>query len=185
MEPKSRFLRKMLTGVVTLLLIACAGQRLRDGEPEWVRVGSGPLLDKEQKVFYGVGAIEGIINRQEPRTTADNEARLEISKTFAIYLAILMGDYMVSTRQGDLDQRHRDQDIERIIKAFSEITLSSIVIVDRWTDQSDGISYTLARLDLDHFKRNIQQMEDLDPPVREFVRENVDKGFVTLERAKR
>jgi hypothetical protein len=54
--------------------------------PEWVNKGSG-AFGGEKRVFYGVGSASGIRNHALARTTADNRARAEISKTFQVYSA--------------------------------------------------------------------------------------------------
>ncbi|MBI3803952.1 MAG: LPP20 family lipoprotein [Nitrospirae bacterium] len=168
--------------VMILLLVGCAGHSSKTDEPDWVRKGNGAFLDKGQKAFYGVGAITGVMNKPLAKTAADNRARAEIGKVFETYSASLMRDYAASTTAGDFKKTSEEQNIEQTVKTFSANTLSGVIIIDHWTDPSDGTLYSLARLDLDRFKENIQQAKELNAQVRDYVKKNAEKAFEALDK---
>ncbi|MFQ5455815.1 MAG: LPP20 family lipoprotein [Nitrospirota bacterium] len=172
----------IILGVTAVLLAGgCATTKkgVSVSGPEWAKRGMGAFLDREEKVFYGVGAVTGIKNKPLAITSADNRARAEISKLFETYSASLMKDYTASTIAGDGSGSSEEQHIEQAIKTFSATTISGIMIVDHWTD-SDGTLYSLARLNLDSFKDNLKRMKDLNEGIRDFVRKNAEKSFEEL-----
>lgn len=148
--------------------------------PDWVLRGSGAFGGEEGRVFYGVGLVSGIKNHALARTTAENRARAEIAKTFEVYSASLMKDYMASTTAGDMSASSEEQHVEQAIKTFSAVTLSGVVIANIW-HHPDGTVYALARLDLDSFTNNLDKMNELSDKVRDYVRKNADKVHMSLE----
>ncbi|MFQ5588642.1 MAG: LPP20 family lipoprotein [Nitrospiria bacterium] len=172
----------MLLAILVVSLSACGGKALRrSSEPDWVQRGSGAFVDQDQKSFYGVGAIVGVKNKPLARTAADNRARAEITKIFETYSASLMRDYAASTTSGSFEATSEEQNIEQSIKTFSAATLSGVVIIDHWADTSDGVFYSLARLDLERFRENINKAKELNASVRDFVKQNAEKAFEKLE----
>jgi hypothetical protein len=149
--------------------------------PEWVMKGSGAFGGEKGRVFYGVGSVSGIKNHALARTTADNRARAEIAKTFEVYSASLMKDYMASTTAGDMSASSEEQHVEQAIKTFSAVTLSGVVIVDHWF-HPDGTVYALAQLDLNAFKDNLDKANELNAQVRDYVRKNAEKVHMDLEK---
>ena len=53
----------------------------------------------------------------------------------------------------------------------------------RWQDPTDKTMFALARLDLEKFKAALDQANQLDGKVRDFVRANSDKAFADLDSA--
>jgi hypothetical protein len=149
--------------------------------PDWVMKGSGAFGGEAGRVFYGVGSVSGIKNHALARTTADNRGRAEVGKTFEVYTASLMKDYMASTTAGDMSASSEEQHVEQAIKTFSATTLSGVVIVDHWY-HPDGTVYSLAQLDLNAFKDSLDQMKELSGKVRDYVRKNAERSHMDLER---
>jgi len=149
--------------------------------PAWVTQGSGAFGGEEGKVFYGVGSVSGIKNHALARTTADNRSRSEIAKIFEVYSASLMKDYMASTTAGDMEVSSEEQHVENVVKTFSAQTLSGVQIVDHWYHPIDGTVYALARLDLNSFTDQLEQMKELNSKVRDYVRKNAERSFMDLE----
>ena len=182
---QARLAKRLIFILGILFLTGCAGKTgsvSRLSTPEWVVKGSGAFLDKEQKAFYGVGAIVGVRNAPLARTAADNRARAEISKVFETYSASLMRDYAASTTAADFKKVSGEQNIEQTIKTFSATTLSGVVIIDHWTDPSDHTYYALARLDLENFKNSVERTKSLNETLREFIKKNAEKAFEALEK---
>lgn len=147
-------------------------------EPEWVLKGSGAFAG--DKTFHGVGMVSGVRNKALAITAADNRARAEITKIFEFYSASLMRDYMASTTAGDFSATSEEQHIEQAVKTFSSATLSGVIIVDHWTDPRDGTVYSLAKLDLEHFRASLEKMKELNAEVRDYVRRNAEDTFQRL-----
>lgn len=182
-------------GVLALssfFLLSCAGAQLRGGTPpDWVKEGSRAFGDGGEKVFYGVGAVVGVGNEPLAWTTAENRARAEVGKVFETYTASLMKDYMASTTGAPTvaadTPRAEEQHIEQAVKTFSAVTLSGVMIVDRWVDDDSDTYYALARLDLEEFKDSLAMVRDLNEDAKAFIRENADQSFddMAREEAKR
>ena len=181
----------ILVGVLSLGFVACGGDKKTDGNapanmkgieyPDWVMKGSGAFGGEAGKVFYGLGSVSGIKNHALARTAADNRARAEIAKTFEVYSASLMKDYMASTTAGDMSASSEEQHVEQAIKTFSAQTLSGVQIVDHWYHPTDGTVFALARLDLDAFVDSLDKMKELNSKVRDYVRKNAEKVHMDLE----
>ncbi len=153
-------------------------------QPDWVVKGSGVFKDSGEDIFYGVGSVIGVHNKPLAVATADNRARAEIAKVFETYTAYLMKDYAASTMGGGAVTKasasSEEQHVEQAIKTFSAVTLSGVMIIDHWTDSSDGIFYSLAKLDLKNFKKNLEKIKELNDKVKEYVRKNAENAFKSL-----
>ncbi len=153
--------------------------------PAWVTQGSAAFNDSGNRVFYGVGSVTGVKNKPLARTAAENRARAELGKVFETYTASLMRDYMASTAGGAAitgdTAASEEQHIEQAVKTFSAVTLSGVMIIDRWTDPADGTEYALAKLDLNSFKNSLEKARELNSEARDFVRKNAENAFDKLE----
>lgn len=180
--------------VVAAALFACGGEKkpemsnqiLHANGPDWVNRGSGAFGGEKGKNFYGVGIASGIRNAALRRSTADSRARSEIAKTLDTYVAVLNKDYQASTTAGDMSASNEEQHVQQALKTYSQMELSGVLIVDHWVD-TDGTEYSLAQLDMETFKNNLDKMKELNAKVRDAVRANADKAFdeLSAEEAKR
>ena len=179
-------LRDMRQGVVRIggfalvacFLVACGGP------PNWVKEGSGVLNKGDSKSIYGVGSVIGVKNEPLAWETAENRARGELAKTFRTYTAYLMQDYAASTAAGNFTKSTEEQNVERAVKTFSAVTLNGVRPVDRYKDDKDEDKptyYVLVKLSFDEMKEALQQAQELDVEVRDFVRKNAEKAFKKLE----
>jgi hypothetical protein len=181
-------MRLAAMAVVALGFVACGGgdkptaAPAKPSAPDWVLRGSGAAGADGQKVFYGVGSASNIRNISLLRTTSENRARNEISKTFETYSASLMKDYMASTSAGDPNRSSEEQHVEQAIKTFSANTLNGVQIVDHYQDPSTGELFSLARLDLVAFTDNLGKMKELSAKVRDYVRQNAERVHADLEK---
>lgn len=170
------------------ILTGCSGGKAvvetSSTPPEWVIRGSRAFNEGGQNLFYGVGAVTGIRNKPLAITAAENRARAEIAKIFETYTASLMKDYASSVTGGGAvtaaSETSEEQSVEQTIKTFSSVTLSGVMIVDRWIDASDGTFYSLARLDLNTFKNSLDKVKELNPEVKDYVKKNAEKSFEGL-----
>ncbi len=162
--------------IVTMLTLAACG-----GPPKWVKDGSGAMNKKDDKAFYGVGAVVGMKNEPLAWETAENRARAEIVRNFETYSAYLMKDYAASTTAGDFTKSAEEQNVERAVKTFSSATLSGIRPIERYKDEKTGTYYVLGKLALDDAKEAMAQAKELNSQVRDFVRKNSERLFDKLE----
>lgn len=172
------------------MVAACGGGDTTTGQvnpggpvveyPEWVNRGSG-AFGGEKKVFYGVGSASGIRNHSLARTTAQNRARAEISKTFETYSASLMKDFQESVTAGDFSASSESQMVQQAIKTFSANTLNGVEIVDHWIHPIDGTIFALARLDIAGFHDQLSKAQELSAKVKEAVKRSAEKAFADLE----
>ncbi|HNP61010.1 MAG TPA: hypothetical protein PKM72_09235, partial [Nitrospirales bacterium] len=130
---------------------------------------------------YGVGAVVGVKNEPLAWETAENRARAELAKTFRTYTAYLMQDYAASTSGGNFTKSTEEQNIERAVKTFSAVTLNGVRPIDRYKDDETSTYYVLTKLSFAEMKEALQQAQELDEEVRDFVRKNAEKAFKKLE----
>ena len=169
--------RLMGSGLAVAMLV---GVTACGGPPTWVKKGSGVLNSKEDKSFYGVGAVVGVKNEPLAWDTAENRARAELAKNFETYTAYLMRDYAASTTAGDFTRNTEEQNVERAIKTFAAVTLSGVRPVDRYKDEKTGTYYVLAKLSLKDMQEQMLQAKELNSQVRDFVRKNAERLFDRL-----
>ena len=180
-------MKKILGIAMAAALLACGGgdkpqmsnQVLHANGPDWVNRGSGAYGGEKGRIFYGVGIASGIRNAAMRRSTSDSRGRAEIAKTLDTYVSVLNKDYMASTTAGDMSASSEEQHVEQALKTYSNMELSGVSIIDHWID-TDGTEYSLAALDMDSFKNNMDKMKELNAKVRDAVRANADKAFDEL-----
>ena len=149
--------------------------------PEWVTKGPGAFEDSDGKVFYGVGSATGIKNYSLQRTAADDRARNDLAKTFKLYTASLGKDYQASVTAGDFTATSEEQNVEVVIKTLTDSTLTGIMIIDHWEHPGKNQLFSLARLDLKSFKKNLDEHKELSKEVREEIKKRADKLHEELE----
>lgn len=169
-------------------LSACASgpesTRVTLGEydpPEWVMKGSGAFEDSNGKAFYGIASASGIKNYSLQRTAADDRARNDLAKVFEFYTKSLTKDYMAHTTAGDFSASSEEQNVEVAIKTVTSATLTGVLIIDHWEHPGRNELFSLARLDLESFKANIEKHKELSREVREAIKERADKLHEELE----
>ena len=152
--------------------------------PAWVLVGGGAFTDVKGKAFYGVGSATGIKNYSLQRQVADDRARADLAKVFEYYVETLTKDYQAHTTAGSFSESTEEQNSEAALKVVVSQTLRGVTIVDHFEVIERGEFLSLARLDYDAFKRNIEQAEafqELPPQVREDIKERADALHKEME----
>lgn len=178
-----RALRDLQQGGLRLggwIFIACVIAAC-GGPPNWVHEGSGVLNEDDSKSIYGVGSVIGVKNEPLAWETAENRARAELAKTFRTYTAYLMQDYAASTTAANFTKSTEEQNVERAIKTFSAVTLNGVRPIDRYKDDDTATYYVLTKLSFEEMKDALQQAQELDAEVREFVRKNAERAFKKLQ----
>ncbi len=183
-----KLLRCMFVLVLGLALFTgCAGMTAKTpvqdlDAPKWVIKGSGAFGGERGKVFYGVASASNMRNTSLLRAAADNRARNEVAKVFQFYTASLMKDYAASTTAGDPNVTSEEQHVEQAIKTVTSMTLSGVEIVDHWQHPATMEFFSLARLELDAFKDNLNKAKELNEKVKERIKKNADMLHEKLEK---
>lgn len=146
--------------------------------PEWVMMGGGAHSDIKGKAFYGVGSATGIKNYSLQRTIADDRARGDLAKVFEVYMTSLTKDYQAHTTAGGFDDTSsEEQNAEVALKVVVSQTLRGVVIVDHFEIPERREFLSLARLDYDAFKRNVEnnkEFQQLPEKIRENIKSRAD-----------
>ncbi|MEC4674836.1 MAG: hypothetical protein VST68_11670 [Nitrospirota bacterium] len=161
--------------VLMLMLGGCGGA------PDWVIEGSGALNKEDSKSIYGVGSVIGVNNEPLAWEAAENRSRAELAKSFQTYTGYLMKDYAASTTAGDFTQSTEEQDVQRAIKTFTNVTLHGVRPIDRYKDDEKGAYYVLTKLSFKDMQEALAEAKELDRNVREFVQKNGERLFDRLE----
>ena len=152
--------------------------------PAWVLSGGGAFTDKQGKAFYGVGSATGIKNFSLQRQVADDRARADLAKVFEVYTETLTKDYQAHTTAGSFASSTEEQNSEAAIKVVVSSTLRGVMIIDHFEIPERQEFLSLARLDYDAFKRNVEQAEEfkvLPPQVRQDIKDRADALHEEME----
>ena len=152
--------------------------------PSWTLIGGGAFTDDRGKAFYGVGSATGIKNYSLQRQVADDRARADLAKVFAYYVETLTKDYQAHTTAGSFAESTEEQNSEAALKVVVSQTLRGVVIVDHFEIPERRELISLARLDYDAFKQNVEQAEafqELPVQVREDIKERADALHEEME----
>ena len=169
-------------GIFAVMIVAACGSKevkptvLGNGCPVWTMQGTAAFNDGN---LYGVGRIGGVKNPALAYSAADGRARVDLARTLQTKVTSLLKDYQASTTAGDFSASSEEQDITEASKVFTEQNLTGAVVVDRCTG-TDGLLYSLVKLDLKTVEGVIDQQKQLSPRVKAIVKENAAKAFDEL-----
>ena len=152
--------------------------------PKWALTGGGAFTDDKGKAFYGVGSATGIKNYSLQRQVADDRARADLAKVFEYYVEALTKDYQAHTTAGTFVESTEEQNSEAALKVVVSQTLRGVTIVDHFEVIERREFLSLARLDYDAFKRNVEQAEafqELPPQVRKDIKKRADDLHKEME----
>ena len=152
--------------------------------PKWVLKGGGALTDKDGRAFYGVGSATGIKNFSLQRQVADDRARADLAKVFEYYTQSLTKDYQAHTTAASFESSVEEQNSESALKVVVATTLRGVVIIDHFEIPERMEMLSLARLDYDAFKQNVEQAQEfqkLPPQVRADIIKRADKLHEEME----
>ena len=126
----------------------------------------------------------GIRNYSLQRVIADDRARADLAKVFEFYVQSLTKDYQAHTTVGGFDVSSEEQNSEAALKVVVSSTLRGVTIVDHFEIPERRELLSLARLDYDAFKQNIEKAEafqELPVQVREDIKERADALHEEME----
>ncbi len=149
------------------------------GAPEWVLKSGDAFKGGKDGTFYGVGVAEGGQDIAITREKADTRARADLAKVLNLYTSSLLKDYNAQT--GDAGKNGSVEKLfERVVKEMAVMTLSGVQIVDRWQHPSTGDIYSLAMIELESFKSNIEKLNEQNNKTKEYIRQNAERMYEQL-----
>ena len=193
-DKKGEVMNQFIMVILILLFGACTSiptipeppKALSEYEPpKWVIQGGGAYTDTSGKAFYGVGSATGIKNFSLQRQIADDRARADLAKVFEYYTQSLTKDYQAHTTAGSFEASSEEQNSENAVKVIVGNTLRGVVIIDHFEVPARRELLSLARLDYDAFKQNLQSAEEfkqLPSKVRENIKKRADDLHKELEK---
>jgi len=184
----NKLINKVGILLLALTLIACGDNNkgVEEGEsisqiPKQVTKDEGDLSSKA-KAFYGVGKVGRIQNKALARSTAINRARAEIVKTSETYIALLMKGYMNSTTEDERHITNEEQHVGEILKSLNRAAMSDVEILNCSFDSDNGIWYALARLEIDEFLNNLNNIQNIQPQLCDYINKNAVQVYMQLEK---
>ena len=150
--------------------------------PCWVTKGGACFGGDRGRAIYGVASAYGIKNFSLLRSTADNRARTEISRSIKVYVSALCKDYMSSTTAGEANVSSEEQHVECAQKTVTAMNLAGSEILDHWQNSATGEFFSLARVDLNAFKDSAKKLKQLDSKLKEYIKDNADNLHKKLEK---
>ena len=186
-------MKKYIMIIMMMLFGACASvpevpekpkALVKYDPPKWVIQGGGAYTDDYGKAFYGVGSATGIRNYSLQRVVADDRARNDLAKTFEFFTKSLAKDYQAHTTAGDFSVSSEEQDTEAAIKTVTANVLRGVIIVDHYEIPQRRELLSLARLDYDAFKRNVDRVESfqqLPKQLQKDIKERAEKLHQEME----
>ena len=142
--------------------------------PSWVNKGSGAFKDADdEKVFYGVGLADGMKNLSLQRVTADDRAIASLATQMNAVVKRLKKDYESITASGQTSIER--ENVDNAMKILVNETVSESKIIDHWEHPGKNVLYSLARVQLKTFKKQIESHKELSSDSRDAIKKRAEK----------
>lgn len=166
-DPKARIVYCCLAFVFWVW--GCAQQPLVGGQqPSWVVKGSGAYDVDGGRVFHGVGKAAGISSPTLQRATADNLARDEMSQLFGAYVFALAQNAS-GAPSADIPE------MAAALRALIQRAMEKAVISEHWADAQAQSLFALCSLQLEAFKRILNNFSPIDQQMRSAMLDQADQ----------
>jgi hypothetical protein len=139
------------------------------GAPQWV-TGDCRQHFGQQQVICGVGAVSGVTSPSLARNAAMGRGRTEIARLLQVRVKSILTDYQ--SVNGGVNA----QVIEENSKQITDMSLSGTRMAQYWIGP-DSTYYALMTLGIDDFKSSVQQVPNLEEPLKQAVLQNATKAF--------
>ena len=116
------------------------------------------------------------------RSTASNRARAEIVKNSETYLAMLINGYMNSMNDDERRITNEAQHVGEILKSLNRAAMSDVEILNFSFDSNNDIWYALASLEIDEFLNNLNNIQNIQPQLIDYINKNAVKVYTQLEK---
>ena len=93
----------------------------------------------------------------------------------------LSKDYMASSTAGTFEASSEEQHVETVIKTVTSATLNGVSIINHWEHPHRNELFSMARLDLEKFKQNLDHYTELSEDIRDAMKKRADKLHEELE----
>jgi len=150
------------------------------GAPKWVQMGCGAFFGEKKKLVCGVGAIGGMTNPGLARSAAEGRARTEIARSLQLRVKSMLNDYGSATQGGPGNKLNNEQHVEDVSRQITNMTLAGTRLQDTWISNA-GTFYALVVLDIDTFRDQMKNMNQLDEQVRAAIVERAERKFEELD----
>jgi len=150
------------------------------GAPAWVKKGCGAFFGEKKKLVCGVGAIGGMTNPGLARSAAEGRGRTEIARSLKVRCKSMLKDYQAAVQGGPGNKLNNEQYITDTSKQVTDMTLSGTRLEDSWVSDS-GSFYALMVLDVDAFRDQVKNMNQLDEQVRQAIVQRAEQSFAELD----
>lgn len=185
---------------VVLTILAVAGFALSAGcaaapdrkqvdstTPSWVIRGSAITTTDGKRVFEGVGTVAGVPSRDLARQAADNRARGALVELLERFEAALVRGFLASTEESASAAAktavRSEQIVAERVMLLSAKVLPHAVVANRWTNPSDGATFSLARLELDRFYSVVSGSKELSESEKKYFANNGNEIFDSFAQA--
>ena len=138
--------------------------------PEWINKGC-----KDVKDLCGIGIASTLGDYALGRREAEGFARVDLQANIETYVGHLLKTYKERITSGNPNEIGMMGKTEDAMKTVVGGTLTGSRIVDRWEHPTKNTIFVLAKINLQSFKRNVEQMRELSEKFKEYVRKNAEK----------
>ncbi len=173
------FLARLFFLSIVFLIAACSGNTAvksdlgLQGAPDWVNEGTNVLKDKNGRLFHGVGSAPAMGDMSLQQSTADERARAEVARVLSSYMDVVSNDYLAASPGAGEAQ----QAVSRQIKNLTKVNLTGARIIGRWRDKKSNVIYSIAELDMQNVKGTLQNVQDMNEGLRNYISANADNIF--------
>ncbi|KPJ93689.1 MAG: hypothetical protein AMJ53_06765 [Gammaproteobacteria bacterium SG8_11] len=145
------------------------------GAPDWVNEGTSTLKTKDGRLFHGVGSAPAMDDLSFQTSMADNRARAEIARILTSYMEVVSRDYVAT--QSAQEEGYTQANASREINNVSKINLSGARIIGHWKDKKSGVIYAISELDMQHVKKTLSQVSEMNEGLKGYFNEHGDNIF--------
>jgi len=148
--------------------------------PAWIRKGCGAFFGEKKKLICGVGAIASMTNPALARSAAEGRGRTDIARSLKTRCKSMLKDYQAVVQGGPGNKLANEQYVTDTSKQIADMTLNGTRLEDTWVS-TKGTYYALVVLDVDKFRDQLKDMNQLDEQIRQAIVERAEKSFSELD----
>lgn len=154
------------------------------GAPDWVNKGSAILSTKDGRLFQGVGSAAPMEDMSLQKSVADDRARAEVARELSSYLDVVSNDYAASVKSGGATGEN-EESVSRQIKNTTTLNLAGAKIIGSWRDPKSNTIWSIAELDMEHVKRTVAGVKDMNSDLKRYIGTSADNIFDRVAQEKK
>lgn len=154
------------------------------GAPDWVNKGSAILSTKDGRLFQGVGSAAPMGDMSLQKSVADDRARAEVARELSSYLDVVSNDYAASVKSGGATGEN-EESVSRQIKNTTALNLAGAKIIGSWRDPKSNTIWSIAELDMEHVKRTVAGVKDMNSDLKRYIGISADNIFDRVAQEKK